>query len=730
LYLKTINLRGFKSFKSKSTLTFEPGISVVVGPNGSGKSNIADSISWVLGEQSPKSLRGSSMGDIIFKNRQEEMGIAEVSLIFDNRDRTLDLDFSDVRITRRVYSQGGSDYFINSSPARLMDIQELLADRGIGKGLYTIINQGQINEMAMLKPFERRLIIDEVGGISKHKSRRDRSLAKLGRVKQDIERIEDLLEEIERTMLPLEAEAAKAAKYSEVLNQLKKEEISYYIQELDSLNKNWKKKEDFDKALGQKLEKTRQKLVLHSERLNDYTDHISDKMDEYRFWENMANKLQNEIGRLKNIEELAASKVNMFSTLAAMFDKTHDYPQKKDVSIYQRLKDLRMLVSKYISRVSSLLSQKEIKEDGLQINKRMESLLELFRKEEKEELKKEERKKIEKLLRKGCSNNFSKAKNLLAALKVFKLRADDLNNGVLPHFLERKKEIETEKALIEELGTKVNETKMEKNNIENEVYKNKLDREQIKEKTKDITKYIVDNYNLSIDYMLKNYRPSDDLKRSRTEISRLKKQIKGFGPINPNASIEYKRIKGRYDFLNGQKNDLVQSKQKLEKMIKDMETKIMDAFLDKFEKINKSFNYYFKILFPLGKGELTLLKEDNGELGVDLKADIGNNKFVPLSLLSGGEKALVSIAFLFSIFSTNISPFYVFDEADAALDDINLDRFLSLVVRFAKKQQVILITHQKKTMEIADTIYGVSMQSDGVSKIVSEKISEKYAKID
>ncbi|MCJ7666233.1 MAG: chromosome segregation protein SMC, partial [Actinobacteria bacterium] len=134
-------------------------------------------------------------------------------------------------------------------------------------------------------------------------------------------------------------------------------------------------------------------------------------------------------------------------------------------------------------------------------------------------------------------------------------------------------------------------------------------------------------------------------------------------------------------------------------------------------------------LFPRGEGEMQLDRNGNGpgddELGVDLKVDIGNNKLVSLSLLSGGEKSLVSMAFLFSVFSINTSPFYVFDEADAALDDVNIGRFLNLVRKFSEKQQIIIITHQKKTMEIADTIYGVTMQSDGISKIISEKMDKK-----
>ncbi|GAG61303.1 unnamed protein product [marine sediment metagenome] len=235
MYLKNITLQGFKSFKNKSRLFFEPGISVIVGPNGSGKSNIADAISWVLGEQSPKSLRGSSMGDVIFKSKNEEMGIAEVSLMFDNSNKLFNIEFREVKFTRRVFMRGGSEYFINSSPCRLIDIQELTADSGIGKGLNIIINQGQINEIAVLKPIERKAIIEDVLGISKHKNRRDKSLSKLQKVKNDVDRIDDLMEEIKRTMDPLEIEAKRAQKHAEIFNLLKDEEISLFIAHLNHL---------------------------------------------------------------------------------------------------------------------------------------------------------------------------------------------------------------------------------------------------------------------------------------------------------------------------------------------------------------------------------------------------------------------------------------------------------------------------------------------------------------
>lgn len=320
MYLKNITLKGFKSFGNRSSLNFESGISVVVGPNGSGKSNIADGISWVLGEQSPKSLRGSSMGDVIFRSKKQEMGIAEVSLLFNNKDRLFDVEFSEVKITRRVLTEGGSDYFINSSPCRLMDIQEMIAGSGIGKGLHIIINQGQVNKIALLKPVERKLIIDEALGLSKHKDRRKRSISKLEKVKDDIGRLDDLMEEIRRTMDPLEIEAKRAREYAAVANELKSEEISLFLSNLSGLNNLWAKMEEDHKKVKDSIREIGDGILEVEREKGDLIKNIGSKQAEYEDWRSKIESFDSGTSRLSNNMALIESKKNVFSTLYNMFD--------------------------------------------------------------------------------------------------------------------------------------------------------------------------------------------------------------------------------------------------------------------------------------------------------------------------------------------------------------------------------------------------------------------------
>ena len=771
MYLKNITLRGFKSFGSRSSLDLEPGISVVVGPNGSGKSNVADGISWVLGEQSPKSLRGNSMGDVIFRSKKQEMGIAEVSLLFDNSDKMLDVEFRDVKITRRVYSAGGSDYFINSSPCRLMDIQELVADAGIGRGLHVIINQGQVNEITMLKPVDRKLVIDEVLGISKHKIRRKKSISRLSRVKEDIARLDDLMDEIKRTMDPLEIEAKRAREYAEAANELKKQEVSLFLSRMAALSGSWDKLEqEHDKIRGL-IKDTGDRILETEKQKGDLIGNIGSRQAEYERWRTKVEAFDGGLNRLQNSITLISSKKNVFSTLYNMFElefKNTKAPyetaaemareRQKEVldlsfmgKIIKRFTVLEVQFRDFAGRIKKALTGnsglRQLEDEANILAQEIKDILEELREgneargsvkaekasreilEKFEEEKRRNQARSEKMeqLKRLCSLNLERSEKIIGILHGLKLASEKIQRRLYPEFDRQKRLISGSQADIEKLNSEINRLRVEANSLDNELYKTDLRREQVRDRVKDITSSIVDDYNMSVEYASRNFKPAEDAAAAEKAVKKLKDRVRSYGSVNPNAAIEFAKIKKRYDFLDIQRKDLSDSRQELETLIKEINQKISTIFLDRFEKINHNFQKYFKALFPMGDGELMLEKyrndgEDEEELGVDLKVDIGNNKLVSLTLLSGGEKSLVSLAFLFSVFSINLSPFYIFDEADAALDDANIDKFQNLVKHFAEKQQIIIITHQKKTMEIADTIYGVTMQSDGISKVVAEKI--------
>ena len=236
MYLKKLELQGFKSFANKTSLEFMPGITTVIGPNGSGKSNISDAIRWVLGEQSMKSLRGTKSEDIIFagtENRKSQ-GFAEVSLVIDNQDAKLPIEFAEVTITRRLYRSGETGYFINKAPCRLKDILELIMDTGIGKDGYSIIGQGKIDEILSNKSEDRRGIFEEAAGIIKYRTRKAESEKKLEQAKLNLLRVNDILSEIEVNLDPLKLQAEKAKKFLSLRDELKTIEIGLFLVNIES----------------------------------------------------------------------------------------------------------------------------------------------------------------------------------------------------------------------------------------------------------------------------------------------------------------------------------------------------------------------------------------------------------------------------------------------------------------------------------------------------------------
>ncbi|MGB6038954.1 MAG: AAA family ATPase, partial [Gordonia sp. (in: high G+C Gram-positive bacteria)] len=215
MHLKSLTLKGFKSFASSTTLRFEPGITCVVGPNGSGKSNVVDALTWVMGEQGAKALRGGKMADVIFAGTsgRQPLGRAEVTLTIDNSDGALPIDYSEVSVTRRMFRDGAGEYEINGNTVRLMDVQELLSDSGIGREMHVIVGQGRLSAILESRPEERRAFIEEAAGVLKHRRRREKAARKLDAMAANLARLTDLTSELSRQLKPLgkQAEVARRA---------------------------------------------------------------------------------------------------------------------------------------------------------------------------------------------------------------------------------------------------------------------------------------------------------------------------------------------------------------------------------------------------------------------------------------------------------------------------------------------------------------------------------------
>ena len=281
MYLKSIEMQGFKSFANKTILQFHDGITGVVGPNGSGKSNVGDAVRWVLGEQSAKQLRGGNMQDVIFSGTEtrKPLGYASVAITLDNSDHKLNVDFEEVTVTRRLYRSGESEYLMNGASCRLKDINELFYDTGIGKEGYSIIGQGQIDKILSGKPEERRELFDEAAGIVKFKRRKAVTEKKLAEEQQNLVRVNDILSELTRQLEPLERQSETAKIYLKKKEELKILDINMFLLEMERIRNDLAKVEDRYRIAEEQLKSTKEAFE-HTKQEYEKLEQEQEKLDQ------------------------------------------------------------------------------------------------------------------------------------------------------------------------------------------------------------------------------------------------------------------------------------------------------------------------------------------------------------------------------------------------------------------------------------------------------------------
>ena len=332
MYLKRLELKGFKSFPNKTDIIFKEGVTAIVGPNGSGKSNVSDAVRWVLGEQSIKSLRGEKLEDVIFAgaDKQKPMNFCEVALTIDNSDNKLNVDYSEVTIKRRAYRNGESQFYLNNKSCRLKDIKEILLDTGIGKDGYSIIEQGKVDEILSNNPVNRRKVFDEACGISKYRYKKNESERNLKNTKENLARINDIYVEIENQIKPLYNQQVKARKYLDLSEQLKKIEVNNYIREIQKIENQLKEINSQYEALIKELDNTDKSKIDFEEsskeintqieevdksieKASEYINSIKSVIDKKDYEINLLNQSRENSSKKiqRNIEEL--EKINKSS---------------------------------------------------------------------------------------------------------------------------------------------------------------------------------------------------------------------------------------------------------------------------------------------------------------------------------------------------------------------------------------------------------------------------------
>lgn len=385
MYLRRLDMQGFKSFAEKINLDFNGGITAVVGPNGSGKSNIADAIRWVLGEQSIKTLRGSKMEDVIFAGTEHRkpLGFAEVTITLDNSDGSLPIEFQEVTVTRRVFRSGESEYLINKAPCRLKDITELLLDTGIGRDGYSVIGQGRVDEILSSRSEDRRQIFEEASGIMKYKVRKQEAEKKLELTRQNLERINDIVTELETQLVPLKEQSETARRYLDLRESLKELDVNVFLDSMDKYREKLTDLEEQYKAVKEQIETENKKLEEITNSNKDKTDSLKafdEKLESVRqqFYEldgalercNSEIKLNNEkIANLEqNIQRLDSEKEELLSRLKG-FDREEAGKQDKLKYLEKQLKDYSAKLSEYEKQMEDLLKTLDENERHIELLK-------------------------------------------------------------------------------------------------------------------------------------------------------------------------------------------------------------------------------------------------------------------------------------------------------------------------------------------------------------------------
>jgi len=709
MHISKLELFGFKSFAKKQTILLDSGVTGIVGPNGCGKTNIVDAIRWVLGEQKTSRLRSSKMEDLIFNGASniKPLGLCEVYLTVQNDKGLLPIEYNEVEIGRRLYRNGDSEYFINRTSCRLKDIYNLFVDTGMSSDAYSVIELNMIEQILSDKDDSRRSMFEEAAGVNKYKSQRRSALRKFELNNRDLERIDDIILEIEMQVKGLELQLKRFKRHEKLSLELKDIEINLASAKVLELEKIIKPLEALLKKKNTLLKKSTSKKESESVELTDARNFylaekgIVEKMkvDVDNFTESLLKEVQTKNREAsKGMEVLEQelqkkiSQLNQFDTdyikivsdcddcgkpLTIISECGHCGKVKSDkkytvIETDQKYEKLKESIHDYKHKIQSYNKEKEF-----DFNKIDDSIKKMQKKIS-----------LHKLELRNKEENVNQAFMKMESIRV-KIDADKFNKDDIFY------DIKSAEMKIAESNIKISQIK--------EMMKEKFGNEFELKK-------------------IKNYSISD----MTYNVEKIKRSIEAIGPINWAVSNEYEEQSKRLNILKDQRSDLLESEKNLKDAIKKIDSVAKKQFLDTFEKIKNNFETMFGVFFSGGKGSIDLEDTDDPlNSNVMIFAQPPGKKNNSLRMLSAGEKSLTAIALLFSIYQYKPSPFCILDEIDAPLDDINIKKFTDVISEYSKSTQFIMVTHNKLTMESADCIYGVTTEKKGISKVISINFTEK-----
>lgn len=726
MFLKSLELNGFKSFAQKTILEFPKGITAIVGPNGSGKSNVIDAIRWILGEREAKNLRGAKSEDLIFAGtpKKARSSLAQVAIHFDNSSGFFPVNFQEISVSREVSRDGVSNYYLNKSEVRAKEIIDFFARSRLGAKGITVINQGSSDMFVKASPEERKAMIEEVLGLKEYQLKKSEAERKFKATLANLEKIKLMIDEVAPRLRTLKRQVSKYQARDQKQTDLIESENSFFGFKTKEIKEGLAKNNHKISGFEEKISAKNAELVVLEKNLEqvESTEHQDKAAAQLREKKSALlvkqSQLQKEFGRIEARLEM----------LLAYFGENDETFKKEELVIL--LKEIKLALEKSLE----VKEVKKIMETAKELAAKIDGFL-----------------KQPSLARSKESQNLEEAKNNLTK----ELEAVETETKSL-----EKEEIGLSKNL-EEFNQKFRKAFEMKEAKKEEIWE--LENQK---------KYIVfenEKLNLRLDDLKSEWLKGERGEKEFIELApalaaapvsldelehkmfRLRAELMSIGAIDEALVKEAKEVETYYNHLSGQSIDLEKASIDLKGLIEELKEEVSTKFASAFSQINDEFNKFFQLMFGGGNAKLRIrnkelrIKENNAEKteeiiateinlpegeekeetsGVDIELSLPKKRIKSLEVLSGGEKSLVSIAALFALISVSPPPFLVLDEIDAPLDDKNSLRFAEMIKEFSRQAQFIVVTHNRIVMEAADVLYGVTMNPDGTSKLLSLKLEE------
>jgi chromosome segregation protein len=732
VHLKRLELQGFKTFAQKTVLEFlpdtggRPGLTAIVGPNGSGKSNVADALRWVMGEQSLKLLRAKKSEDIVFSGsaKKSRAGFAEVSMTLVNDDRP-EIDLPEIVATRRLYRNGQSEYEINKKSVRLTDVVLLLAQAGLGQRTYSVIGQGMVDSVLSATPLERKEFFDEAAGLKPLQLKKQASLNKLEATKDNLKQAELILHEISPRLGTLERQARRLEQRSAIEKELREAEVQYY-------GGVW-----FE--LRSKLAEVAVAIKQAEGKKAEYMKRVRGLEEELSALETSAPTSAGFKEIRQELDELARQRAGLREEQLKL-ESTREFSRLKSEKSWSPLP-----LSKIIETLERLRAQHEslwtavggAAPDFDQLKKLIA------------EIKKDNEHLLSQLQRPVAGQSSTAADPALEK-KLHELageitRLDGLIKDAEARWENWNQSEQAGRARIFELQHKLTDGRKEASHVEGKLNETAVNLARLETRREgflqDLRLHAPDSEQqlegLADEFGAK--KTPAEIEALAPQISKLRSKLEWIGSIDPEVIKEYEDTQKRFSDLETQTQDLKQAMASLESIIVELDVTIKERAETAFRVLDREFGNYFKKLFGGGEAKLVEIQSESEEVeideaaateeeervvGVEILATPPGKRLKSVALLSGGERALTSIALICAIMATNPSPFVVLDEVDAALDESNSRKFADIISQLADRTQFVVITHNRATMNQAHVLYGVTMGDDGVSQLLSVKLEE------